>query len=137
MKKLILTAMVMVMMATGAVAAEADGLRAKHRGDIGTINCVEFVHLSAPTWQRILTLGIYDGENVETRTEYQYPAGLTGLMNINDQSDEASLVKMIDAKIHERATHAWGTCIDDLGVTADFIYHRGEPSKFEIREIKK
>lgn len=136
MKKLVLTAMAVMVMATGAWA-ETDGLRGEQRLDVGTINCVEFVHLSAPIWQRILTLGVYDGENVETRTEYQYPAGLTGLMNINDQSDEASLVKMIDAKIHERATHAWGTCTDDLGVTADFIYHRGEPSKFEIREIKK
>lgn len=140
MKKLILTAMAVVAMATGAVAEETDGLRGEQRLDVaaGKIKCSELAFVSAPMWQRILTLGIHSGVTHHSDNEYQLPGGLAGLIAMQERADEWSgAVAEIDKKLHQGATRAWGKCTDDLGVTAEFDYRRGEPSTLEIREIKK
>lgn len=65
MKKMVLVmaAAAVMAMATGAVAAETDGLRGEQRLDVaaGKIKCSELAFVSAPMWQRILTLGIHSG----------------------------------------------------------------------------
>ena len=138
MKKLILAALAVMAMATGAVADE--GLRGEQRFDVGAgkIKCSEFAFVSAPMWQRVLTLGIHGGVIRHSNNEYQLPGGLSGFLTLQERADELSgAAAEIDKKLHQGATRAWGTCTDDLGVTVEFVYHRGEPSTLEIREIKK
>lgn len=138
MKKLILTAIAVMTMATGAVADE--GLRGEQRFDAGAgkIKCSELAFVSAPMWLRILTLGIHSGVTHHSDNEYQLPGGLVGLLAMQERADEWSgAVAEIDKKLHQGATRAWGQCTDEFGVTAEFDYRRGDPSTLEIREIKK
>jgi|GEM_PF-4346431 len=140
MKKLILTAMAVVAMATGAVAEETDGLRGEQRLDMaaGKIKCSEFAFVTAPMWQRILTFGIHSGVIRHSNNEYQLPGGLAVFLAMQERAEEwRGVVAEVDKKLHQGATRAWGKCTDDLGVTAEFDYRRGEPSTLGMHEIKK